>query len=448
MHGTSDDPSDGPDAADPRWAVVERVRAQLSPRLQQLLTYLCERALRAPGEHVTEEQIGVAVFHRTEGYDTGVDTIVRVQVSQLRRKLEHHFLAEGRDEPLVITLPKGSYTPVFVTRDAAAGNIGQHRAAAAPAPTPTPVPAWLSAPAEAPASASAPRVGLWRTLCAVLAVLVLVLAADGLRLRRKSPHSARHVARFWRQFTENGRMTPIVISDASATLLADVAGQTVPLSRYRHSGYPRLITDELKAAPEMKMLVYYAALRGFTTWQDAIVARDVSLLLERHGEAPSAVVSPRNLQLDFATGDNIVLVGSPRANPWMELFQSGLNFEYRFDDVRRTARFVNKTPQAGEAAEYGVDWEKYGHCAVAYMPKPRGQGAALLLYATDLRSVTACGHFVGDEPSLEDLHRRLGVGLAGRLPHFEVLLRANLAGSVSANYEVVTHRTLPPSTTR
>src|SRR5262249_31153698 len=49
-------------------------------------------------------------------YDTSDDTIVCVQISQLRRRLEHYFLSEGAAEPIVIDLPKRSYAPVFRLR--------------------------------------------------------------------------------------------------------------------------------------------------------------------------------------------------------------------------------------------------------------------------------------------------------------------------------------------
>jgi hypothetical protein len=42
--------------------------------------------------------------------------LVRVQVSQLRKKLQEYFSEEGRDEPLVIEIPKGNYVPVFRPR--------------------------------------------------------------------------------------------------------------------------------------------------------------------------------------------------------------------------------------------------------------------------------------------------------------------------------------------
>src|SRR5712691_9324755 len=106
---------------EPCRALVERIKASSelnrSPRLRQLFEYLCAQSLAAPGLPVSEERIGIEVFGRPVGYDTGADTIVRVQVSQLRRKLDHYFLSEGLAEPVIVELPKRSYTPVFRLRE-------------------------------------------------------------------------------------------------------------------------------------------------------------------------------------------------------------------------------------------------------------------------------------------------------------------------------------------
>src|SRR5947207_4303375 len=101
-------------------ALFDRVRSSQdlsrSPRLRQLFEYLFETSVANPNTPLTEERIGVEVFGRSRGYDTGDDTIVRVQISQLRRRLEHYFLSAGAAEPLVIDLPKRSYAPVFRPR--------------------------------------------------------------------------------------------------------------------------------------------------------------------------------------------------------------------------------------------------------------------------------------------------------------------------------------------
>jgi hypothetical protein len=110
-------------------ALVERICRSTpfrkSARLRELLVYLCQGAPRTHGVP-SEREIGVAVFHRAADYDTNVEAIVRVQVSQLRRKLELYFLAEGRDEPIVVEIPKGGYLPIF-RRRAPAGARGTPR---------------------------------------------------------------------------------------------------------------------------------------------------------------------------------------------------------------------------------------------------------------------------------------------------------------------------------
>jgi hypothetical protein len=100
--------------------LLERIAAsdrfKKSKRLRDLLLFLGERSLQDPYCTLREQEIGVEVFGRSPDYDTSHDTLVRVHVSQLRKKLQDYFLTEGRKEPLVIEVPKGSYVPVFRPR--------------------------------------------------------------------------------------------------------------------------------------------------------------------------------------------------------------------------------------------------------------------------------------------------------------------------------------------
>jgi len=271
----------------------------------------------------------------------------------------------------------------------------------------------------------------------------VMLAVQNLRLRRSPIETRPFVAHFWRQFS-GGRPTEIVLSDASVTLLADAQEASVPLSRYDHVGYPAAISEKLAVDGKTKRLLHHAAVREFTTWQDSRVASDMALLLSRHGE-PATLVSAHRFRPSFERAENVVLLGNPRANPWMELFTEGLNFEYRFDEAKRLSMLVNRSPQPDEEATYTVSWVERGYCTVSYTAKPRGHGNALIVSATDLRSVSAGGHLLGDEPSMSRLYRRLGARLDGTLPHFELLLETNLTGSVPGNYKVVACRLLSPA---
>src|ERR1039458_2999095 len=103
-----------------REELVQRVASsstfERSPRLRAFFLHACRCALDNKPEGATEQQVGICVYDRPPGYNPNDDNIVRSQARLLRLKLEHHFANEGKDEPVVITIPKGRYLPVFETR--------------------------------------------------------------------------------------------------------------------------------------------------------------------------------------------------------------------------------------------------------------------------------------------------------------------------------------------
>jgi hypothetical protein len=103
-----------------REELVRRVASsstfERSPRLRAFFVHVCQCALDNRPEAATEQQIGIHVYDRPPGYNPNEDNIVRSQARQLRMKLEHHFANEGKEEPVVITIPKGRYLPVFEAR--------------------------------------------------------------------------------------------------------------------------------------------------------------------------------------------------------------------------------------------------------------------------------------------------------------------------------------------
>jgi hypothetical protein len=103
-----------------REELVRRVASsstfEKSPRLRAFFLHVCRCALDNKPEAATEQQVGIYVYDRPPGYNPNDDNIVRSQARLLRLKLEHHFANEGKDEAMVITIPKGRYLPVFETR--------------------------------------------------------------------------------------------------------------------------------------------------------------------------------------------------------------------------------------------------------------------------------------------------------------------------------------------
>ena len=89
-----------------------------SPRMQDFLRLAVSEALAGRPDRLKEYVIGIEVFRRPSSFDPGIDPIVRVEARRLRAKLERFYSAEGRQDPLLIELPKGGYAPHFRARTA------------------------------------------------------------------------------------------------------------------------------------------------------------------------------------------------------------------------------------------------------------------------------------------------------------------------------------------
>lgn len=84
-------------------------------RHSRVLRYLVERTLEGEGDQLKEYVLGMEVFDRSETYDPRIDSIVRVEIRRLRARLEDYYHGPGAQDPVVITIPRGGYVPVFST---------------------------------------------------------------------------------------------------------------------------------------------------------------------------------------------------------------------------------------------------------------------------------------------------------------------------------------------
>ena len=84
-----------------------------APTLRRLLSYLCEKAFSGEIDSIKEYSIAVDVFGRGESFDQDADSIVRVEVNRLRKRLAEFYAAEGLGHAIRIAIPVGQYVPVF-----------------------------------------------------------------------------------------------------------------------------------------------------------------------------------------------------------------------------------------------------------------------------------------------------------------------------------------------
>src|SRR5258708_4695189 len=84
-----------------------------SESLCRLLRYLAQKALENPGSHVKEYQIATEVYGRPPDFNPQVDSTIRVQAARLRGKISEYYTAAGLTDPVLVDLPRGSYSLRF-----------------------------------------------------------------------------------------------------------------------------------------------------------------------------------------------------------------------------------------------------------------------------------------------------------------------------------------------
>jgi adenylate cyclase len=86
-----------------------------SDKQRKFLSFVVDETLEDRASQIKGYTIAVTVYGRTQSFDPQVDPIVRVEAGRLRRAMEHYYLTTGKNDPVRIKIPKGSYIPTFHT---------------------------------------------------------------------------------------------------------------------------------------------------------------------------------------------------------------------------------------------------------------------------------------------------------------------------------------------
>ena len=157
---------------------AEEVRRQLdrllaSPgfvnagRMSRFLKFVVEKTLAGEGERLKEYVIGVEVFDRGTDYDPRVDAIVRVEAARLRAKLVEYYAGAGRGDAVILSLPKGGYSPAIKLE---APPVANGAAAMASLPPQSAMPA---------AARRRPRLSAWLGAAALIGLVTIAAVAYG-----------------------------------------------------------------------------------------------------------------------------------------------------------------------------------------------------------------------------------------------------------------------------
>ncbi len=80
------------------------------------LKFVVNQTLAGKSREINDYTVANEVFGRGPDFNAMIDPIVNIQASILRRKLERYYQNTGKNDPILIDIPNGSYVPVFNKR--------------------------------------------------------------------------------------------------------------------------------------------------------------------------------------------------------------------------------------------------------------------------------------------------------------------------------------------
>lgn len=424
------------------WALLERIAAsshlRRATRLQALLQYLGRRSLHDHLDTMHEQMVGVEVFGRPEGYDTSVDNIVRTNVSELRKRIDAYFNAEGAGETLIMEIPRWNYVTVFKYRSAAPQ-------------IPSISSSFLSEPSvhdvveETPQALPVSRRNRWMPmalLAAGLMLIVLAVSYVSLWTQYRSLHRSLYawqyepsVSALWTDILSASPETDVVLADASFGLLQDFNKKDFPLDDYLNRSYISELQSQ-SPSPEMQTLLS-RVVRWNLGSQDEFKLAHRILSLDPLGQR-IRLYNARDYMPDLTNHDNVILIGGRISNPWDDLFDGSMNFTVKFDNDGSIA-VVNRNPAAGEQSVY-TQSSSVQYCVVGYLPNPSHNGQVLLIEGTGAEATEAAGNFLLSESQLSSFKKTLHVE---HLPYFEVLLKVSSVQGTPLTSTVEAYRASP-----
>jgi hypothetical protein len=396
-----------------------------SHRSGKFLNYVVHRAMAADFDALKERAIGIEVFGRPPGYDTNADAIVRVTASDVRKRLSQHYGRPGMAAEYRISMPAGSYIPQFVRE-----------------PRPHPEQQLLSTvgvriQGNSPRAGSvAPpgsrrQVDLVRVVLAAVMISALSLATFVVAWNHVHRPGSLSVLP-WSVIFGSSRATQIITSDPNIAEIQGFTGGQISLSDYANHRY---VPDPSRLTPE-QLRFCKVILRGDKA---SVVDTPIAMAVAQLGQATSSKVTvrgARNIQFsDMKTDANFILLGSPRTNPWSNLYNDRLDFRFEYDPKTGKEVIRNIHPRPGEPPAYvetAPGWATgRSYAIVAFLKNLEESGQILFIAGQTAEGTEAAGKLVTDLPRLAATLRKCGTRSPG-LEHFEVLVQLNtLAGSSS-----------------
>jgi hypothetical protein len=401
-----------------------------SQRAQVFLRYVVEHALNGELDRLKERVIGSALYGREPDYDTGTDSIVRVTAAEVRKRLDLYYEQAAGTEPVMIKLPTGSYIPEIHLEMA-----DRHVPLAAEPP---------AAAEVAPPPATSSRWHLVAIAGWVAAIAIGLCWAGSMRPR---PNTEERALRYlpWTALFKGAAPPHLVVADASMGVLRNLYWFPLSLPIYANRSFlvrpPELSRESGQAWDEIVP-------KAYTSIVDARLAVGYASLAAAAGRKP-VVRFARDLRLaDFHLGENLILLGSSAANPWVELFEDQLDFQLHLVENRSVTVTV-RHPRPGDPAFLMTSHISSGRTGEAFATLALvrgldGRGSVMIAQGSTMEGTDVAGSLAMTRPDeLAAVLRKCGIDPTGQTGNFEILMRLDATGGSTRTSSILATRCQP-----
>lgn len=263
----------------------------LPERAGNFLRYVVEETLAGRSQYLKAYAIAEVVYGR-RNFDPQNDPVVRIEAGRIRRELERYYLITGAAEPVIITIPKGGYIPIFETSSSFRVDEVEQSSETQPLPS-----ADLDAPPyEVVAVPAAHKAGYSRLLLAGAATVAVILAAS--TILGVAPHAKQAIDTDNRLTIAVDRFEDIGSDSQSSGISQGVTDEILSkLVKFKEIVVVDSTANDQDAAERVKTARY--ALQG-SVRQNGDRIRSTARLVRR---SDGAIVWANNYDYDLAVQD-------------------------------------------------------------------------------------------------------------------------------------------------
>lgn len=440
-----------------------------SETLKSFLRFVVQKAIDGEESQLRESLIATKVFGRQENYDSRTDSVVRVQAGRLRAKLSEYYADEGQNDPLIIDLPKGGYSPTFQFREIVEADVPEAAfvETAGEEEIIRSVPAAIETLHIPPSPSIIPDRNVWlKSLVIALGFASLSLGLLAIEFRSQAKLSKANsinqpvtsvdmqtLSPLWGEFFKSPEPVLVAFSntvfqgraETGMKLLNPLDSTTIKSQNQESVSYStgeaaldkqKIISDHYTGVGEV-MSVYF-----------------LSNLFSKANH-PFRVKRSLLLTWEDVKAGNIVVLGSPAENFIMRELPQQQDFVFRVlneDKENPLYGIVNLKPKAGEQSAYTVKEEgpssyqiTEDYALISLLKGLDEKHRLMIIAGIKTYGTQAATEYVTNPEYFKELLAQLKKSVPENAPlpdYFQVLLKVKVNGGVPVQTSYVTHHVL------